>query len=112
MDEAVVRDVKPRQQPKDLLVAQFHAATRAVRARIAEGGGVDGLEGDPLGGQQHVDERELVVDLVECVGVEHRPHPAGPRCQHAEACLDRQHGAASVADAAADSAPANSGAMS
>lgn len=92
MDEAVRRDVEALQQAKDFLVAQLHAVAGIVGACVEERRGVDRLDVEPVLRQQHLHQRELIVDLVVGVGVEHHAHLADRRLQEFEAgCVRECH---------------------
>ena len=86
VDEASGRDMQPIQQAHDLIVAPLHAVARPGRAIVGEGRGVERLHRELFGRAQGVDDRELVVNFVVRVGVQHHADGAGGRLQ----ALDEQ----------------------
>jgi hypothetical protein len=84
------RLVHPFEDAEDFLVRLFHAVLGAARALVVERRGVDGFEADSLGREQGVDKRELIVDLVEGVGVQHDVDRARRRREPRQAKRVRQ----------------------
>ena len=85
MNQAIRRDVQALEKAQDFLIAQLHAVAGTVRPRIEERRGVDRLDVKTLRRQQHLHQRELVVDLVVSVGVEHDTQATGRRGEELEA---------------------------
>ena len=70
--ESLRRMVEQGENPADLLEALLHAVGRTGGAGVQERGRRHGPEPEGFRRQQRVGERELVVHLVEGVGVEYR----------------------------------------
>ena len=76
MDESVRLALHQRKQPQDLLVALLHAALRGGGAVVGEWRGIDCLYHEATGRQQGVCDGELIIDLVERVGIDDDPEPS------------------------------------
>ena len=56
--------------PVDFLIAFLHPVGGTRRPVVVERGGIHGLEVDLVRRHEQMRQRELVIDLVKCVGVE------------------------------------------
>ena len=85
------------EQAQDFGFACGDAIRCGLRAASDEGGGVDGFDGEPLAGEEGVDDGELVVDFVGGVGVEHHADGAvGGRAGAGDTLCVVQRGEAGV----------------
>ncbi len=58
-------------------MAFLHAVLRGTGMTVEKGGGIQGLQVQPVGRGQQVGNGELVIDLIESVRVDHHIHCPG-----------------------------------